>query len=78
MYILFAYYHIEFYHKYTESQGTGSYPNPPPGRHRETRLIPIQTPRKKPYFSIDWRAYSLQVGIKRHAQRPPINGEIHD
>jgi hypothetical protein len=40
------------------------------------RLIPIAIPLATPYFSIAWAAYSLQVGVNRHAARPPANGEI--
>ena len=58
-------------------QGTGSYPNPPPGRHREIRLIPNQVPRIAPYFSIACLVYSLHVGVNRHAARPPTKGEMH-
>ena len=66
----------KFYHNVLLCQGTGSYPHPPPGLHRDIRFIPIQTPRIKPYLSIAWRVYSLQVGTNLHAQRPPINGDI--
>ena len=66
---------LKFYHNHARCQGTGSYPNPPPGRHRSIRRIPRNTPRQKPYFSIAWAVYSLHVGINLHAARPPINGE---
>ena len=68
---------LEFYHNHAGCQGTGSYPNPPPGRQRNIRRIPIIVPRATPYFSMAWRVYSLQVGINRHAARPPIKREIH-
>ncbi len=55
---------------------TGSYPNPPPGRQREIRFMPIQMPRAAPYFSIAWRVYSLHVGQKRQTLRPPVIGDI--
>jgi hypothetical protein len=67
---------IEFYHIKQHCQGTGSYPNPPPGLQRDIRLIPIYTPRNMPYFSMACFVYSLQVGVNLHAARPPVIGDI--
>lgn len=69
---------LEFYHNQRICQGTGSYPNPPPGLHRNIRRIPIIVPRNIPYFSIAWAVYSLHDGVNRHAARAPINGDMHD
>ena len=68
----------KFYHNTRICQGTGSYPNPPPGLHRTIRRIPIIVPRHAPYFFIAVAVYSLHDGTKRHAARPPINGDIQD
>jgi hypothetical protein len=57
---------------------TGSYPNPPPGRQRDIRLIARHKPRTHPYFSIAWAAYSLQLGTNLHAARPPNIGDMAD
>ena len=71
-------YYLRFYHIVFLCQGTGSYPQPPPGLHREIRFIPIKVPRIKPYFSIACLVYSLQVGTNLHAARPPMNGDMHN
>ena len=63
-------YHINKY-----CQGTGSYPNPPPGLQRQIRLNPRQLPRHTPYFSIPVFVYSLHVGVNLHAFRPPNMGD---
>jgi len=40
------------------------------------RLAAIFVPFNEPCFSIAAFAYSLQVGVKRHAIRPPNMGDI--
>jgi hypothetical protein len=65
-----------FYYKTAQSQ-TGSYPNPPPGRQRDMRFIPIITPLIAPYFSMACFMYSLQVGVNLQTFRPPITGEMN-
>lgn len=67
-----------FYHNHHICQGTGSYPKSPPGLHRSIRRIPIIVPRTGPYLAIAWAVYSLHDGVKRHAARAPINGDMHD
>jgi len=42
--------------------GTGSYPDVPPGRHRQIRLTLKTNPRKIPCFLIASIAYSEHVG----------------
>ncbi len=50
----------------SETYGTGSYPEPPQGLHLNIRHIAKASPLKGPCLRIAWRAYSEQVGVKRH------------
>ncbi len=49
-----------------EPYGTGSYPDPPHGLHLSMRQMDSAIPLKKPCLRRAWRAYSEQVGWKRH------------
>ena len=44
------------------TQGIGSYPEPPQGVHLTIRLIPNQTPLKRPYFFKASSVYCEHVG----------------
>ena len=67
---------LKVYHILVLCQGTGSYPNFPPGLQREILFIAKIVPRIAPCFSIACLAYSLHVGINLHVALPPIIGEI--
>jgi len=43
---------------------------------RNIRRSAISPPRNAPYLAIAVAAYWLHVGVKRHAARPPMIGEI--
>lgn len=48
------------------AQGTGSYPLPPQGWHLSSRLMASHVPLMGPCLMSACRAYSEQVGVKRH------------
>ena len=55
--------------------GTGSKPEPPPGRHLRTRRIASQVPLNGPCFVMASMAYSEQVGTKR--QDGGVRGDMN-
>ena len=57
------------------SQGTGSYPDPPPGRQRRTRFKASQLPLNGPCFVIASIAYWEQVGTNR--QDGGVRGDMN-
>lgn len=61
--------------KFRRIHGTGSYPLPPHGWQRSTRLRASQSPLPGPYFLNASTAYCEQVGVKR--QEGGVNGEIY-
>ncbi len=50
----------------SETYGTGSYPEPPQGLHLKIRHTANASPLMGPCLRIACRAYSEQVGVKRH------------
>ena len=56
--------------------GTGSYPEPPQGLQRKIRQMARPRPLMGPCFKMAWRAYSEQVGVKRHDG--PSRGDIYN
>ena len=57
------------------SYGTGSYPLPPQGWHRNIRFIANQNPLKGPCFFIASIAYCEHVGVYLHVGGN--RGDIH-
>ena len=55
--------------------GTGSYPLPPQGWQRRILLTARYSPFTGPCFTRACRAYSEQVGVKRHDGG--VNGDMH-
>ena len=54
--------YIDYSH-FTYFHGTGSYPEPPPGRHLNNLFTARNIPLKGPYFDIASMAYCEQVGV---------------
>jgi|GEM_PF-844859 len=60
---------------FNPSYGTGSYPLPPHGWHLSNLLTASHSPFIGPCFTSACRAYSEQVGVKRH--EGGVSGEMH-